>query len=243
MALAVLAIALATWSATTFEHGEASTDLGSVSVAAAQSTMPVAIASTAPRADLFVYTTRETGLRSAYEAATAAWDVPAGPPLSVARILNVPVTAAGARSSATLAASGPLPLSIDERLEAGDLSSFVVADSVNPLPELAAGDLIEATISFYYCEQGDAAHGGDGGGFCGPMRDGTVVYEGAAACDYVYLGQRFRILGDPADRIYTCHDTGSAVHGLHRDIFFYNAESGWPWLLSVGTDVVLEIVD
>jgi hypothetical protein len=243
MALALLAIALATWSATTFEHGEASTDLGPTSAVATPPTMLAPVTSPDPRADLYVYSSRETDLRSAYESATAASDVPSGPPLSVARILNVPVTAAGGRSSSVLASSGPLPLSIDERLEAGDLSGFVVAGSSNPLPELTPGDLVEATISFYYCEQGDAAHGGDGGGFCGPMRDGTVVYEGAAACDYVYLGQRFRILGDPSNRIYTCHDTGSAVHGLHRDIFFYNAESGWPWLLTVGTDVVLEIVD
>ncbi len=124
---------------------------------------------------------------------------------------------------------------------------FVVTLSRNPgltaSPPLAAGDVIEATVSFYYCEQGDTPDGGDGGGFCGAMRDGTIVYEGAAACAFTYLGQRFRIVGDPTERTYTCHDTGSAVHGLHRDIFFYSAADGWPWIQSVGTRAILEIVE
>jgi hypothetical protein len=125
-------------------------------------------------------------------------------------------------------------------------SPFGVTLSQNPVltasPPLAGGDVIEATISFYYCEQGDTEAGGDGGGFCGAMRDGTVVYEGAAACAYTYLGQQFRVVGDPTGRLYTCHDTGSAVHGLHRDIFFHSASDGWPWLRVVGTRVMLEIV-
>jgi hypothetical protein len=109
-------------------------------------------------------------------------------------------------------------------------------------PPLATGEVIEATVSFYYCLQGNAS-GGDGGGFCGPMRDGTVVYQGAAACAYTYLGQRFRIVGDPTGRVYTCHDTGNLVDGRHRDIFFYFAEDGWAWLSQVGTPAILEIVE
>lgn len=110
-------------------------------------------------------------------------------------------------------------------------------------PALAPGDRVNASLSFYYCEPGvKGLHPGDGGGFCGVMRDGSVVYAGAAACDYAYLGQQFRIVGDPLDRVYRCADTGSAVHGMHRDIWFYNSDEGWDWQHVVGQSVVIEIL-
>lgn len=110
-------------------------------------------------------------------------------------------------------------------------------------PPLAPGDRINVTVSFYYCEAGTTtAATGDGGGFCGVMRDGSVVYNGAAACDIASLGERFKILGDPLDRIYRCADTGSAVHGLHRDIWFHSSDAGWAWLRSVGQVVTIEIL-
>ncbi len=108
-------------------------------------------------------------------------------------------------------------------------------------PALRSGDRVRATVSFYYCRQSGSLRG-DGGAFCGAMRDGTVVYNGAAACDYVYLGQRFRIEGDPSGRIYRCADTGSAVHGLHRDIWFATNEEGWAWQKSVGQSATIEIL-
>ena len=109
-------------------------------------------------------------------------------------------------------------------------------------PELVAGDRVVATVSFYYCTE-DAGPVGDGGAWCGIMRDGTTVYPGAAACDYHYLGQQFRIEGDPTGRVYTCNDTGSAVHGLHRDIWFRTNAEGWSWQRDVGRRVVIEIVN
>lgn len=111
-------------------------------------------------------------------------------------------------------------------------------------PALRPGDTISGvTLSFYYCQTGqNAAVVGDGGGFCGAMRDGSVVRPGAAACDYAYLGQRFRIKGDPDQREYVCNDTGSAVHGLHRDIWFNVADHGADWLLKVGRVAVIEIL-
>ena len=110
-------------------------------------------------------------------------------------------------------------------------------------PLLRPGDQVLVTVSFYYCVEGGGPHpSGDGGGFCDAMRDGRVVYPGAAACDFVYLGQRFRIVGDPLERVYTCNDTGSAVHGLHRDIWFYSSDEGWFWQLVVGPRTVLEIL-
>lgn len=110
-------------------------------------------------------------------------------------------------------------------------------------PTLRVGDRIKVSVSFYYCELGGSSPArGDGGGFCGAMRDGSVVYNGAAACDVVYLGQRFRIEGDPLGRIYRCADTGSAVHGLHRDIWFGSSDEGWKWQRSVGQAATIEIL-
>lgn len=110
-------------------------------------------------------------------------------------------------------------------------------------PDLVPGQRIEVSVSFYYCQDGPANYPlGDGGGFCGLMRDGSRVYPGAAACAYRYLGQLFKIVGDPTGRIYKCADTGSAVHGLHRDIWFNTSDDGWVWQHSVGRTAVIEIL-
>lgn len=111
------------------------------------------------------------------------------------------------------------------------------------VPKLATGDRPVVTLSFYYCEEapGDYTQG-DGGGFCGKVRDGSMVRSGVAACDVAYLGQRFRIEGDPTGRSYVCADTGSAVHGLHRDIWFLDNRDGWSWQRQTGTVVVIEIL-
>lgn len=109
-------------------------------------------------------------------------------------------------------------------------------------PPLRAGDRIGVTLSYYYCEAGrNAAVVGDGGGFCGHMRDGAIVRPGAAACDIAYLGQRFRIEGDPEQREYVCQDTGNLVHGLHRDIWFNVADDGADWVLKVGRQAIIQI--
>ena len=110
-------------------------------------------------------------------------------------------------------------------------------------PALAMGARIQVTLSYYYCARGPSGRViGDGGGFCGLMRNGVRVHSGAAACAHRYLGQRFRIAGDPTGRTYTCEDTGSAVHGLHRDVWFNTAEAGRAWLAAVGSRAVIEIV-
>jgi hypothetical protein len=103
---------------------------------------------------------------------------------------------------------------------------------------------VQASISYYYCEQGTIVAGiGDGGGFCGAMANGQVVYEGASACASGKMGQKFRILGDPTARIYTCADTGSAVTGEHRDIFFHNSDDGYNWWKQVGNTATIEILN
>jgi hypothetical protein len=110
-------------------------------------------------------------------------------------------------------------------------------------PEPAPVDQRTASITYYYCTQGSIPAGiGDGGGWCGGMANGETVYEGAASCASQYLGQQFKILGDPNERIYTCADTGGGVTGEHRDIFFNNSDDGYQWWLQVGSTATIEIV-
>lgn len=126
------------------------------------------------------------------------------------------------------------------------VETAAAAVAVQPAPTvtpLQPGDRVEATVSFYYCVEGALGlHPGDGGGFCGIMRGGEVVFPGAAACAYEYLGQRFRIVGDPTERVYICADTGSAVQGLHRDIWFMDSDDGWDWQMDVGQVAAIEIL-
>ena len=102
---------------------------------------------------------------------------------------------------------------------------------------------VQATLSYYYCNQGSiGASIGDGGGFCGYMANGERVHAGAAACARELRGQRFRIEGDPRGLTYTCKDTGSAVHGNHRDIWFDNSDAGYRWIISVGYSADVHII-
>ncbi len=105
------------------------------------------------------------------------------------------------------------------------------------------GAIIEARITYFYCNQGEIAAGiGDGGGFCGRMANGETVHEGAAACSRENFGQRFRIIGDPLDLTYTCKDTGGAVHGEQRDIWFDNSDDAVNWAAVVGDRAQIEIL-
>ncbi|MDA1004308.1 MAG: hypothetical protein O3B31_13355, partial [Chloroflexi bacterium] len=117
------------------------------------------------------------------------------------------------------------------------------AIELSAAPALGPGTRIQATLSYYYCTPGASGRRiGDGGGFCGHMRNGVRVHSGAAACSARYLGQRFRIDGDPTGRTYTCEDTGSAVHGMHRDIWFRTADAGREWAAIVGQRAAIEIL-
>ena len=160
-------------------------------------------------------------------------------------------------SFAALLADTVPPLEGDARVAAASASATgssvgqqpreleVVAPTAAPPPpaaELAGGPQVAATVSFYYCQHEPGVSPGDGGGFCGAMRDGTVVRSGAAACDVAYLGQQFRIVGDPTGRVYQCNDTGSAVNGMHRDIWFNTSTEGWAWLEQVGRNVTLQVL-
>ncbi|MGE3961661.1 MAG: hypothetical protein AB7F65_08290 [Dehalococcoidia bacterium] len=160
----------------------------------------------------------------------ASLAVSAGPDLALTRALASVAEGEQAASAAIEATPAPVPVASRDSIPAGE-------------PDLVAGDVITATVSFYYCELGaKGRHPGDGGNFCGVMRDGSVVYPGAAACAYRYLGQQFRIVGDPTGRVYRCADTGSAVHGVHRDIWFHSSDEGWEWQLEVGQVATIEIL-
>lgn len=104
-------------------------------------------------------------------------------------------------------------------------------------------ETVETSISYYYCKQGTISVSiGDGGGWCGAMANGEVVHQGAAACDRSRLGERFRIVGDPLGLTFECKDTGSAVHGHHRDIWFNLSDDGYRWIVEVGYRATIEIL-
>ena len=160
---------------------------------------------------------------------SAALAVRSAPPLSPEDVTLTVAADAGPASPAS-------PPSVDR-------PAAIAYPGADVTPELSPGERIEATVSFYYCEQSEGdERPGDGGGFCGAMRDGTIVYPGAAACSYDYLGQLFRIEGDPTERVYRCNDTGNAVLGLHRDIWFQSSDEGWLWAYRVGQRAVIEIL-
>ena len=118
--------------------------------------------------------------------------------------------------------------------------------TATPEPEPTAtpgGTTVEARITYFYCNQGTISAGiGDGGGWCEYMANGEIVHEGAAACSRDNFRQRFRIIGDPNGLIYTCTDTGNAVHGEQRDIWFDNSDDGLNWIREVGTTALVEIL-
>ncbi|MEX2032142.1 MAG: hypothetical protein WEA81_04685, partial [Dehalococcoidia bacterium] len=49
-----------------------------------------------------------------------------------------------------------------------------------------------------------------------------------------HFGSRFRIEGDPTERVYTCTDAGGAVGSGHRDVWFMGSDEGYRWRNQVG---------
>jgi 3D (Asp-Asp-Asp) domain-containing protein len=50
------------------------------------------------------------------------------------------------------------------------------------------------------------------------------------------------IQGDPTGRVYTCNDTGPAVVGQHRDVWFESSDDGYLWWQAVGPVALIEIL-
>ncbi len=104
----------------------------------------------------------------------------------------------------------------------------------DPTPAVtAAATTMRVPITYYYCTRNSTVGAGDGGGFCGAMRNGSVVHAGAASCDRAHFGQQFRVVGDPNNLVYTCMDTGGGVTSEHRDIWFATSAEAYTWWRAV----------
>ena len=74
------------------------------------------------------------------------------------------------------------------------------------------------------------------------MACGLAVHRGAAACGYAWpLGTRFRIVGDPLDMVYTCHDRGLGPY-LWVDVWFYDVTEGRAWRNHLPPTVTVELL-
>ena len=103
------------------------------------------------------------------------------------------------------------------------------ASEPDPTPVVKPAPVLTVPVTYYYCTQTASYGAGDGGGFCGAMRNGLVVHQGAASCDRANYGQRFRVVGDPNQLVYTCMDTGGRVSAEHRDIWFATSSEAVAW--------------
>ena len=107
------------------------------------------------------------------------------------------------------------------------------AVSQPPAALVTVGRIENVNLTFYDClDQG----------FCGTMKSGEKVYEGAAACSWnLPEGTRFRIAGDPSKRTYVCEDRGM-LENTWVDVFFYDPKDGWEWQKAVGRIGTIEII-
>lgn len=97
-----------------------------------------------------------------------------------------------------------------------------------------AGSSLTSTVTFYTCS---------GGGFCGPMAAGPVVFAGAAACSYdLPFGTRFYIADDPGQRVFTCLDRG-LLTPTWVDLWFQTPDEGWAFQSIVGTHSSIVLVN
>jgi len=77
------------------------------------------------------------------------------------------VSVSDSASEAAITGSAPAP---------AEVAAASSAPAAAAEPALVPGDRVTATVSFYYCEVGPKGrHVGDGGNFCGAMRDGSIV--------------------------------------------------------------------
>lgn len=114
---------------------------------------------------------------------------------------------------------------------ASDVPPALPSLAATPTTPVVAGTL-KVHLTFYVCQGAPP-----GQSYCGTMASGNTVYEGAAACgDGMALGERFRIVGDPTRRTYTCEDRGAGPYWW-VDVFWYDYASGQPWRNQFGQDV------
>ena len=114
-----------------------------------------------------------------------------------------------------------------------------------PNPVVKPARAMNVPLTYYYCTQTSGGGAGDGGGFCGSMRNGQIVHRGAASCAGVNFGQRFRVIGDPSETVFTCMDTGGGVGAEHRDIWFATSDEAFTWWKTVAPNgyATIEVVE
>ena len=169
-------------------------------------------------------------------AAYAAFDaVPAQEEGSAARS---PASAINLEESSPAATATPHPGSRQAIVPPGATTAASSTPTVPPAARppasnLAIGRIDNVNLTFYDClDQG----------FCGAMKSGRQVYEGAAACSWnLPEGTRFRIVGDPTRRVYICEDRG-LLDDTWVDIFFHDPADGWKWQEAVGRYGTIEVV-
>lgn len=160
------------------------------------------------------------------QAESWGWQAQPRPPIYAAPVTPTPMPVAPTPEPATTPEPAPL----------APMPEPVAIPELEPAPKPApVSATMEATITFYACPP-----------FCGTMRSGDIVFEGAAACGGALArGQRFAIRGDPTGREYVCLDTGW-LGWRHVDIFFDHRpagreNAGWEWQAVVGTYGVIEL--
>lgn len=108
----------------------------------------------------------------------------------------------------------PEPIENDGWRATWDCNSFgcrVALEDIRPpepkiIPWKRYGESREVYVTAYYCSRVPGWPLGDGGGYCGAMRNGEIVHWGAAACGgYWAMGTVLEIEGYG---VVTCKDTG-----------------------------------
>ena len=112
------------------------------------------------------------------------------------------------------------------------IEEVIVPTPTSPPPYNGEGNVIQVWLTYYTCPP-----------FCGTMKNGEIVYEGAVACGgYFQRGQKIKIEGDPTFRTYVCADIGYG--GWYWvDIFFDDANAGRDFIRTVGNYVNVELID
>lgn len=136
------------------------------------------------------------------------------------------------------ATPSPAPTPVPESITVEETGYTYEEDiPYNPIPTTTISDNTQGSLerlwvalTFYNCY-------GQGGGFCGAMASGNVVYEGAAACgSAIPRGTQFTVEGD--NTIRTCEDTGRGG-AYWVDIFFWDYNSGRAWRNNFASDGVV----
>lgn len=146
-----------------------------------------------------------------------------------------PSASATSTVEATATVTPSFATSVPTREEARAESS-----APNPQPvRSSSGPALGAKLTIYNCV------GSTGAVYCpwgSHTASGTVVAPGTAACDSAYLGRRFQVIGDRAETVWTCLDTGNFAGNLF-DLWFYDLADGRAYLNNLPYPYQVSFVD